>query len=152
MCCSSSLSFCVKVNSVRREVTFIFCSVHSKISSSTNKCIKSSSNNIISPTQATRGCAHSMHVQFWQGNYMRKPAYRWRANIRMVCSGDACYVVAAFIRMAQYDVLNCSYHIGLFLTKTGIHDVFMYICAYITHKYTHIHFILHRPIHWSLMV
>jgi hypothetical protein len=43
--------------------------------------------------------------------------------------------VAAFIIMAQYDVLYSCYHIGLLLMKTGSHDVFMCICAYITHKY-----------------
>jgi len=31
--------------------------------------------------------------------------------------------------MAQYDVSTSSYHIGLFLTKTGIQDVFMCTCA-----------------------
>jgi hypothetical protein len=39
--------------------------------------------------------------------------------------------------MGQYDVLYGSYHIGLFLMrKTGIHDVFMFICVYI---YIYIH-------------
>ena len=35
-------------------------------------------------------CAHSVHIQFGLGNNMKKPAYRWRANIHMARIGDAC--------------------------------------------------------------
>jgi len=41
--------------------------------------------------------------------------------------------------MAQYDMSNSCYYIGLFLTKTGIRDVFMSTCAYIRHIYKHTH-------------
>jgi len=39
--------------------------------------------------------------------------------------------------MAQYDVLCICYIVSLFLTKTGIHDIFMCTCAvaYITHNH-----------------
>jgi len=91
------------------------------------------------PTFEIRVCARSMHKQFGQGNYMGKAAYRSRGNIRMALIGDACYVVAAFILVVQYDVLCSCYHVGLFLKKTGICDEFMSTCAYIRQIYTGCH-------------